>query len=62
MDVQEFKIKELKLIIPKPFSDVRGYFQETWSDRVYRNVSGEVDFLQDLLAGFPICGAYFRPQ
>ena len=50
MDVQEFKIKELKLIIPKRFSDARGYFQETWSDRVYRDALGQVDFVQDNLS------------
>ena len=50
MEVQEFKIKELKLIIPKRFSDARGYFQETWSDRVYRAVLGQVDFVQDNLS------------
>src|SRR5260221_11721553 len=50
MDVQEFKIKELKLILPKRFSDARGYFQETWSDRVYRDALGQVDFVQDNLS------------
>jgi dTDP-4-dehydrorhamnose 3,5-epimerase len=50
MDVQEFEIKGLKLIIPKRFSDVRGYFQETWSDRAYRDALGEVDFVQDNLS------------
>ena len=50
MDVREFKIKELKLIIPKRFSDARGYFQETWSDRVYRDALGQVDFVQDNLS------------
>jgi dTDP-4-dehydrorhamnose 3,5-epimerase len=47
MDVQEFKIKELKLIIPKRFGDARGYFHETWSDRAYRDVLGEVEFVQE---------------
>ena len=50
MDVQEFKIKELKLILPKRFSDARGYFQETWSNRVYRDALGQVDFVQDNLS------------
>jgi dTDP-4-dehydrorhamnose 3,5-epimerase-like enzyme len=43
MNVQEFRIKELRLIIPKRFSDARGYFQETWSDRAYRDALGEID-------------------
>src|SRR4051812_30827352 len=50
MEVQEFKIEGLKLIIPKRFSDARGYFQETWNDRAYRNALGEVDFVQDNLS------------
>ena len=50
MDVQEFKIKELKLIIPKRFSDARGYFQETWSDRLYREQIGDATFVQDNLS------------
>jgi dTDP-4-dehydrorhamnose 3,5-epimerase len=50
MDIHEFAIKGLKLIIPKRFSDVRGYFQETWSDRVYREQIGDVTFVQDNLS------------
>jgi dTDP-4-dehydrorhamnose 3,5-epimerase-like enzyme len=38
-DIPEFKIEELRLIIPKRFGDARGYFQETWSDRVYRDAA-----------------------
>jgi dTDP-4-dehydrorhamnose 3,5-epimerase len=50
MDVREFAINGLKLIIPKRFSDARGYFQETWSDRVYRNALGPLNFVQDNLS------------
>ena len=50
MDIHEFAIKGLKLIIPKRFSDARGYFQETWSDRVYRDQIGDATFVQDNLS------------
>src|SRR5689334_7152464 len=50
MDIRAFAIKGLKLIIPKRFSDARGYFQETWSDRVYREQIEGVDFVQDNLS------------
>ena len=50
MDIHDFPIKGLKLIVPKRFSDARGYFQETWSDRLYREALGEVDFVQDNLS------------
>jgi dTDP-4-dehydrorhamnose 3,5-epimerase len=50
MDIHEFAIKGLKLIIPKRFSDARGYFQETWSDRVYREQIGDATFVQDNLS------------
>jgi dTDP-4-dehydrorhamnose 3,5-epimerase len=50
MDIQDFAIQGLKLIAPKRFSDARGYFQETWSDQLYRKALGEVDFVQDNLS------------
>jgi dTDP-4-dehydrorhamnose 3,5-epimerase len=50
MDIQDFAIKGPKLILPKRFSDARGYFQETWSDRVYRETIGDVAFVQDNLS------------
>lgn len=47
MNIGEFDIPDLKLIIPKRFSDVRGHFQETWSDRLFREKIGKVTFVQD---------------
>src|SRR5271165_811473 len=47
MNIGEFDIPGLKLIIPKRFSDVRGHFQETWSDRLFREKIGNVTFVQD---------------
>lgn len=50
MDIQDFAIKGPKLIIPKRFRDARGFFQETWSDRLYREIIGDVAFVQDNLS------------
>lgn len=47
MDICELTISDVKLILPKRFSDVRGYFQETWSDRHFREKIGDVTFVQD---------------
>src|SRR5277367_2696320 len=33
MVIREFEIPEVKLIVPKRFTDERGFFSETWSDR-----------------------------
>ena len=50
METSDFSITGLKLIVPKRFSDARGYFQETWSDRVYREQIGDIAFVQDNLS------------
>jgi dTDP-4-dehydrorhamnose 3,5-epimerase len=47
MNIGEFDIPGLKLIIPKRFSDIRGSFQETWSDTSFREKIGDVTFVQD---------------
>jgi dTDP-4-dehydrorhamnose 3,5-epimerase len=47
MDVREFEIPDLKLIVPKRFIDLRGYFSETWSDRMFRREIANVHFVQD---------------
>jgi dTDP-4-dehydrorhamnose 3,5-epimerase len=47
MNTGEFDIPDLRLIIPKRFSDARGHFQETWSDRLFREKIGNVTFVQD---------------
>lgn len=47
MNIGEFDIPDLKLIIPKRFSDFRGSFQETWSDTPFREKIGDVTFVQD---------------
>jgi dTDP-4-dehydrorhamnose 3,5-epimerase len=47
MNIREFKISDVKLIVPKRFNDVRGYFSETWSDRLFREQIANVAFVQD---------------
>jgi dTDP-4-dehydrorhamnose 3,5-epimerase len=47
MEIATFEIPDLKLIVPKRFGDVRGYFSETWSDRLFRAEVADVIFLQD---------------
>jgi len=47
MNIVELDVPDLKLIIPKRFSDVRGYFSETWSDRQFREEIADVAFVQD---------------
>ena len=41
------KLKELKLIKPKRFSDQRGFFEEIYSRDFYNSLGIEVDFVQD---------------
>jgi dTDP-4-dehydrorhamnose 3,5-epimerase len=47
MDIREFEIPDLKLIVPKRFGDHRGYFSETWSDRRFRQQIVDLTFVQD---------------
>jgi dTDP-4-dehydrorhamnose 3,5-epimerase len=47
MDIREFEIPGIKLVVPKRFSDARGYFQEIWSDRLFREKIENVTFVQD---------------
>jgi dTDP-4-dehydrorhamnose 3,5-epimerase len=47
MDIREFEIPDVKLLMPKRFSDHRGYFSETWSDRRFRHQIVDVTFVQD---------------
>ena len=51
MDIHPFKISGVKLIVAKRFADVRGYFSETWSDRLFRREVANVVFVQDNQSG-----------
>jgi hypothetical protein len=47
VNVHQFDIPGLTLIVPKRFSDTRGHFSETWSDRLFREKIENVSFVQD---------------
>jgi dTDP-4-dehydrorhamnose 3,5-epimerase len=47
VDVHQLDIPGLTLILPKRFSDARGHFSETWSDRLFREKIENVSFVQD---------------
>ena len=47
VDVHQFDIPGLTLIVPKRFSDTRGHFSEIWSDRLFREKIENVSFVQD---------------
>jgi dTDP-4-dehydrorhamnose 3,5-epimerase len=47
MVIREFEIPEVKLIVPKRFTDERGFFSETWSDRWFRREIADVALVQD---------------
>jgi dTDP-4-dehydrorhamnose 3,5-epimerase len=47
MNIYKFEIPDVKLIIPKRFSDARGHFSETWSDQLFRKEIANETFVQD---------------
>jgi dTDP-4-dehydrorhamnose 3,5-epimerase len=47
MDIREFEIPDVKLIVPKRFTDARGYFSQTWSDEFFRRRIADLAFVQD---------------
>ncbi|MBV9107076.1 MAG: dTDP-4-dehydrorhamnose 3,5-epimerase [Verrucomicrobia bacterium] len=47
MDIREFEIPDVKLIVPKRFTDARGYFSETWNDLAFRQEIANTTFVQD---------------
>jgi dTDP-4-dehydrorhamnose 3,5-epimerase len=47
MEIREFDIPGVKLIVPKKFGDARGHFQETWSERLFQERVENVCFVQD---------------
>ena len=47
MDICELEIPDVKLIVAERFTDSRGYFSETWSDRLFRQEIAELAFVQD---------------
>jgi dTDP-4-dehydrorhamnose 3,5-epimerase len=47
MTIRELEIPAVKLIVPKRFSDARGYFLETWSQHLFCEEIANVTFVQD---------------
>jgi len=47
MEICELEIPDVKLIVPKRFSDARGYFLETSSEHLFREEIANVAFVQD---------------
>jgi dTDP-4-dehydrorhamnose 3,5-epimerase len=47
MKILESEIPDVKLIVPKRFSDARGYFSEIWSERLFCEKIANVTFVQD---------------
>jgi dTDP-4-dehydrorhamnose 3,5-epimerase len=47
MVIRKFEIPDVKLFVPKRFTDVRGSFVETWSDRLFRREIANEAFVQD---------------
>ena len=47
MEFRETRIKGLFEITPRVFHDERGYFFETFSDRLFKSHVADVNFVQD---------------
>ncbi|MBK9177639.1 MAG: dTDP-4-dehydrorhamnose 3,5-epimerase [Flavobacteriales bacterium] len=47
IDVERFEIEGPMLLRPRIFSDERGRFVETWSERAFTHIIGDIEFVQD---------------
>lgn len=47
MQIIDTPLKDAKIIIPKVFSDERGYFFEPFNEIKYKEVIGDIKFVQD---------------
>lgn len=47
MKIIDTRIPDVKLIEPKVFGDERGFFMETWNEKVFREAGIDVTFVQD---------------
>ena len=47
MDVTPLSLPDVKLLTPRRFADDRGYFSETYNQRVFEDAAGPVAFVQD---------------
>src|ERR1700731_1512121 len=47
MNFREFDVPDLKLFVPRRFTDARGFFSEIWIDRWFREEIADIAFVQD---------------
>ena len=47
LNVQTTKLQDVKIITPKVFGDNRGFFEETYSDRDFKEAGIDFNFVQD---------------
>lgn len=47
MNVERLSIPDVMLFSPKVFGDDRGFFMETWNEKVFRELGLDVRFVQD---------------
>ncbi|WP_350551516.1 dTDP-4-dehydrorhamnose 3,5-epimerase [Pseudoalteromonas sp. 120-MNA-CIBAN-0494] len=47
MKVTNTKIEAVKIIEPRVFGDERGFFMETWNDKVFKELVADRSFVQD---------------
>ncbi len=47
LNVQTTKLQDVKIITPAVFGDHRGFFEETYSDRDFKEAGIDFDFVQD---------------
>lgn len=47
MDVERLSIPDVMLFSPRVFGDERGFFMETWNEKVFKELGLEAQFVQD---------------
>ena len=48
MDIKTTKLPGVLMLKPRRFSDVRGYYVETYNEQLFRQMGIIIDFVQDL--------------
>ena len=47
LDIQQTELEGVLIVTPRRLSDSRGYFSETYNERVFRDAGLDVEFVQD---------------
>lgn len=47
MDINETRIPDVKVLVPRVFGDSRGFFKETWNQRQLEKLGLNLSFVQD---------------